>query len=208
MPPDGHLPANELALLKLWMDEGASWPEGTSLAGKPIGTSVEGTQTSSTPPWFQAIGYFHPAMVHFPIALMTIAAASVLMSYVLGDRYAQFAYTCLVLGFLFSIATAVMGWSFADSRGYGDWSKMLSANSSEEQRNIFFHRWLGSAIGVVGLLVVIAGWRARREDGSRPGHLWRAGTLLVAIMVMIVGHQGGELVYGDLLAKAWEQLSK
>jgi len=208
MPPDGSLPAHELAVLKLWMDEGADWPEGATVSAKA-------TEAASLPPagstaerWFRAVGYFHPAVVHFPIALLLIAAASVLLSYAAGQQYAQFAYTCVVLGFLFSIATAVMGWSFADSRGYPQWSTMLSSDATEEQSNIFFHRWLGSLAVVVGLFVVFAGWRARRSDGTRPGHLWRAGTLVLALLVAVVGHQGGELVYGDLLAKAVEQLSK
>lgn len=207
MPPDGPLPANELAVLKLWMDEGASWPEGATLSGAPVAPPTT-EAASSSPNWFRAIGYLHPAFVHFPIALLLMAAASAMTSYVLGDRYAQFAYSCLVLGFLFAIATAVMGWSFAEARGYGDWSKMITANATEDESNIFFHRWLGSATVLVGLIVVIAGWKARQPDGSRPGHIWRIGTLLLAMLVATVGHQGGELVYGDLLAKAMEQLSK
>jgi uncharacterized membrane protein len=207
MPPDGPLPTRELAVLKLWMDEGAVWPEGTTLSGAPVApASVE--STTSSPKWFRAIGYLHPAVVHFPIALLLMAAASAMTSYLLGDRYAQFAYSCLVLGFLFAIVTAVMGWSFAEARGYSDWSKMITSDATEDESNIFFHRWLGSAIVVVGLGVVIAGWRARKPDGTRPGHFWRIGTLVLALLVATVGHQGGELVYGDLFAKAIEQLSK
>ncbi|MCU0709916.1 MAG: hypothetical protein MUF23_16665 [Pirellula sp.] len=207
MPPDGPLPAHELAVLKLWMDEGASWPEGATLTGSPT-PSPAAESTASSPNWFRAIGYLHPAFVHFPIALLLMAAASAVTSYLLGDRYAQFAYSCLVLGFLFAIATAVMGWSFAEARGYSDWSKMITAKATEDESNIFFHRWLGLATVLVGLIVVVAGWKARQPDGTRPGHLWRIGTLLLAMLVATVGHQGGELVYGDLLAKAMEQLSK
>ncbi len=208
MPPDGPLPAHELALLRVWMDEGADWPEGAVVG---VRVPVEAAAIASLPAgqrWFRAIGFLHPAIVHFPISLLSLAAVSVLLSYGLGDRYAQFAYTCVVLGFFFSIATAVLGWSFAESRGYADWATMLPADASEERRTIFLHRWLGSAVAIVGLVVVVAGWRARTDDGSRPGHVWRIGTLLLALLVAMVGHQGGELVYGDLLGKALEQLSK
>lgn len=206
MPPDGPLPAGELAVLKLWMDEGAAWPEGTTLSDKPAEAAT--SESPAKPAWFRAIGYMHPAIVHFPIALMTIAALSVLASYVLGDRYAQFAFNCLVLGFLFSIATAVMGWSFAESRGYGDWTKMISTQSTEEESSLFLHRWVGSAVAIVGLVVVIAGWRNRKPDGTRPGHFWRIGTLVLAMLIGWVGHEGGELVYGDLFGKALSQFSK
>jgi uncharacterized membrane protein len=206
MPPDGPLPPGELAVLKLWMDEGAAWPEGTTLGDKPVETAA--IDASTKPAWFRAIGYIHPAIVHFPIALLIIAAVSVLASYVLGDRYAQFAFNCLVLGFLFSIATAVMGWSFAESRGYGDWTKMISTKSTDEEASIFLHRWVGSAVAIVGLIVVIAGWRNRQSDGTRPGHFWRIGTLVLAMLVGWVGHEGGELVYGDLIGKAMSHFSK
>jgi uncharacterized membrane protein len=207
MPPDGPLPAGELAVLKLWMDEGAAWPEGATLTDKP--PAVAATDASmSTPPWFRAIGYIHPAIVHFPIALLIIAAVSVLASYVLGGGYAQFAFNCLVLGFLFSIASAVMGWSFAESRGYGDWTKMISTKSTDEEASIFLHRWVGSSVAIVGLVVVIAGWRNRQPDGTRPGHFWRIGTLVLAVLVGWVGHEGGELVYGDLIGKAMSHFSK
>jgi uncharacterized membrane protein len=206
MPPDGPLPPGELAVLKLWMDEGAQWPEGATLSDNP--PEAGATDRSSKPAWFRAIGYIHPAIVHFPIALLIIAAVSVLASYVLGDRYAQFAFNCLVLGFLFSIATAVMGWSFAESRGYGDWTKMMSTKSTDEEASIFLHRWVGSSIAIVGLVVVIAGWRNRQSDGTRPGHFWRIGTLVLALLVGWVGHEGGELVYGDLIGKALSHFSK
>jgi len=206
MPPDAPLPAAELAILKTWMDEGASWPEGATLSDKP--SEVASTEPSNTPPWFRAIGYLHPAIVHFPIALLTIAALSVLVSYMFGERYTQFAFNCLVLGFLFSIASAVLGWSFAESRGYGDWSKMMSSSSSEDEASIFLHRWVGSAVAIVGVVVVIAGWRNGQSDGTRPGHFWRIGVLVLAVLVGWVGHEGGELVYGDLIGKAMSHFSK
>lgn len=207
MPPDGALPRQELAILKMWMDEGAVWPEGAKWAEDPAAVP-DTAVTSGSPKWFRALGYFHPAVVHFPIALLSVAAMGVLMSYILGDAYAQFAYRCLVLGFVFAILTAVMGWAFAEARGYGDWSRMITVDATEEQSNIFFHRWLGSAIAVVGLVAVVAGWRAKKGDGTRPGHFWRLCTLCLALLTGVVGHQGGELVYGDLFGKAWEQLSK
>jgi uncharacterized membrane protein len=207
MPPDGPLPTGELAILKLWMDEGADWPEGATLADKPTPVAVNEVANGS-PAWYRAIGYLHPAIVHFPIAFLIIAAGSVLLSYVLGDRYAQFAFNCLVLGFLFSIVTAVLGWSFAESRGYGDWTKMMSSNASEDEASIFLHRWIGSAVAIVGLVVVIAGWRNRQSDGTRPGHFWRMGVLVLAVLVGWVGHEGGELVYGDLIGKAISHFGK
>lgn len=209
MPPDGPLPRGELALIKLWLDEGAEWPEGMIVGSKgDATTAVEGGEMSLSKRIFRAIGYFHPAIVHFPIALISVAAASVVLSYLFGAGFARFAYVCLVIGAVFAVISAVMGWSFAETRGFSSWSQMITAQATEEQSNQFFHRWLGTVTAVLGLVVCIAGWRARQSDGSRPGHFWRLGTLILAMLVGMVGHQGGELVYGDIFGKALEQFSK
>jgi uncharacterized membrane protein len=209
MPPDGPLPRGELALIKLWLDEGAEWPEGMVVGSKGGATTVgEGGELSMSQRVFRAIGYFHPAIVHFPIALISVAAASVVLSYLFGAGFARFAYACLVIGAFFAVISAVMGWSFAETRGFSSWSQMITAQATEEESNQFFHRWLGTVTAVLGLVVCIAGWRSRQSDDSRPGHFWRLGTLILAMLVGIVGHQGGELVYGDIFGKALEQFSK
>ncbi|MBM3964030.1 MAG: hypothetical protein FJ308_03035 [Planctomycetes bacterium] len=207
MPPDGPLPKAELTLLKLWIEEGAVWPEGTQLKSVPI-VEDDNVSKTSVRRGYRAIGYFHPVVVHFPIALITVAAASVLLSYLLGQRFSSFGYACLVIGSLFAIVSAVMGWSFAEIRGFASWDTMLAANATEQQSNEFFHRWLGSATAIAGLIVCYLGSRAKQSDGSRPGHAWRIGTIVLALLVGAVGHQGGELVYGDIFAKAIEQFSK
>lgn len=207
MPPDGPLPKAELTLLKLWIEEGAVWPEGAQLKSVPIAEDDIASKTSVRR-GYRAIGYFHPAVVHFPIALITVAAASVLLSYFLGSRFSSFGYACLVIGSLFAVVSAVMGWSFAEIRGFASWDTMLAANATEQQSNEFFHRWLGSATAIAGLIVCYLGSRAKQSDGSRPGHAWRIGTIVLALLVGAVGHQGGELVYGDIFAKAIEQFSK
>ena len=207
MPPDGPLPRGELALLKLWIDEGADWPEGVHVGSKVV-KDVEVGERTTPQRVFRAIGYFHPAVVHFPIALISVAAVSVALSYLFGSGFARFGYYCLVIGALFAVLSAVMGWSFAETRGFTSWTQMLASQSTEEEGNQFFHRWLGTTTAFLGLIVCLLGWRARKPDGTRPGHAWRVGTLLLAILVAIVGHQGGELVYGDIFGKALEQLSK
>lgn len=208
MPPDGPLPRGELALLKLWLDEGAEWPEGMVVGSKADAAAGDLGALSTSQRVFRAIGYFHPAIVHFPIALISVAAASVVLSYLFGAGFARFAYACLVIGAIFAVISAVMGWSFAETRGFGNWSQMITAQATEEESNQFFHRWLGTVTAVLGLVVCIAGWRARQSDGSRPGHFWRIGTLILAMLVGMVGHQGGELVYGDIFGKALEQFAK
>ncbi|MCG8651175.1 MAG: hypothetical protein MI861_15160, partial [Pirellulales bacterium] len=78
MPPvsqGGPLSAGELALIRVWIEEGAAWPEGYQFpagddpqaAAEPA-TPNQAPQTLAERVWaFQ--GFFHPATVHFPIAL-------------------------------------------------------------------------------------------------------------------------------------------
>lgn len=205
MPPDGPLPMTDLALIKLWIDEGASWPEEVKIgdAGSvvPLGGSIPVRA-------YRAMGYLHPAVVHFPIALLSLSGACVALSFLFGQRFIPFAYACLVIGAIGAVVSAIMGWSFADIRGLADWTTMLSSNATEKESNEFFHRWLGTLTAVAAVLVAWFGHRARQQDGTRPGYFWKIGALVLALLVGIVGHQGGELVYGDIFAKARELFMK
>ena len=207
MPPDGPLPKAELALVKLWIEEGADWPEGVEFGdhNDKLPELPPGAIPSRV---FRAIGYFHPAVIHFPIALLSLAGLSLIASLVFGQGAVRFAYACLWLGALGAVVSAVMGWSFADIRGFSPWTTMIGREATEEQTNEFFHRWLGTFTAIASIIVAIMAFRDRKPDGTRPGKAWRIGTLILAVLVGIVGHQGGELVYGDIFAKAIEQFTK
>jgi uncharacterized membrane protein len=210
MPPDGPLKASELATFKLWIDEGAEWPMGTSLrsTNKEASPPQVGETSSLVTKWYRAIGYFHPAMVHFPIALFFMGGACAVLSYFLGARCQTTAFQCLVVAALTSVVTVVMGWSFADTQGYPAWNKMISHNATHDEANFFYHRWLGVLTVFIGLACVLLGLIARRYKSARLNHAWRIGAIALAALVGLVGHQGGELHYGDIFEKAMEQLRK
>ena len=210
MPPDGPLEPAELALLKLWIDEGAVWPVGATVGVHRTDPSPEALKVSlpMSTKIYRAIGYFHPAMIHFPIALFFVSGCCAFLSYFLGPKCSSTAFQCLVVAVLTSVVTVVMGWSFADTQGYPTWWKMLPVNPTHADENFFYHRWGGTSLPVLGLLVVLIGLLARRFKSVQLNHLWRVGTILLAGLVMLVGHQGGELKYGDIFDKAWEQLRK
>jgi len=200
MPPDGPLKAAELALIRLWIEEGAEWP----VADKPPTESA----TSFIRRVFLALGYFHPAMVHFPIALFVVGGFCSFLSYFLGARCQSTAFQCLVLAVLTSVMTVIMGWGFAEIKGYPAWNKMLSSNATHDEVNFFYHRWLGTLTALLGVVCVIAGLISRRNRSKSWNHGWRIGAILLAALVGLVGHQGGELVYGDIFEKAIERLLK
>ncbi len=213
MPPDGPLNASQLALLKVWMDEGADWPVGFSISGRGRDANDSVVQKANEivslgPKAFRAIGYFHPAMVHFPIAFYFAAGACAFLSYFLGPRCQSTAFQCVVLAAVTSILTALMGWSFAEIQGYPEWNKPLPANATHDQLNFFYHRWLGTLTAVLGTGCVFVALVARRNKSDKLNHAWRIGAMALAALVGLVGHQGGELVYGDIFDKAMQQFFK
>ena len=200
MPPDGPLKPSELALIQLWIEEGAEWPVKAQ--------SVRENGPSLLRRAYLALGYFHPAMVHFPIALFLVGGFFAFLSYFLGSRCQSTAFQCVVLAMLSSVVTVLMGWGFAESKGYPGWNKMLTSNATHEDINFFYHRWLGTLTALLGIACVIAGLISRRNKSKSWNHAWRIGAILLAALVGLVGHQGGELVYGDIFQKALERLIK
>ncbi|MCU0721981.1 MAG: hypothetical protein MUC83_19890 [Pirellula sp.] len=74
--------------------------------------------------------------------------------------------------------------------------------------NLFNHRWLGTGLLVIGAVVVFVSLLAARNKSTGLNHFWRAGAMVLALLVAMVGHQGGELVYGEIFDKAIEQFNK
>lgn len=199
MPPPSHggpLSPAELALVRVWIDEGAEWPETAT-----VGIVEEGA--SETPPapvaaprslvgrvWaFQ--GFFHPATVHFPIALLLVGGLFVVVGWfhpVLGDHVAL---TCLFLGALSAVIATAMGWSFATQQGYGGWAKV------DFQSTVFWHRWSGVIVTLLAVLTAFAALRAIGSNNTRLKALWKLGLLVCAALIGLVGHQGGDLTYGE-----------
>ena len=207
MPPDGPLAASELALLKVWIDEGADWPADASL----VATNAEPSETGSisfSSRLMRAIGYFHPAVVHFPIVLFTLSGVAAFLSYFLGTRCRSAAFQCLAMASVSSIVAVIMGWSFADLQGYPAWTNALTTNATENERSFFMHRWLGTSTAILGVVLVVLGLLERRYKSNALGQAWRLGSIGMMFLIGLVGHQGGELVYGDIFEKAYNQISK
>jgi uncharacterized membrane protein len=133
-------------------------------------------------PW---LGGFHPAAVHFPVALLTAAAMAELLRLVTGksafDAASRF---CIWFGALAAVGAAVLGW-FAGGFYLPDTSWLLMT-----------HRWLGTATAVCACLVLVLN-EAGRQEGCRRSRLWfQVCLLLVAVLVLVTGFFGGAMVFG------------
>lgn len=200
MPPEEDDDGNELAPLTdlevlaihTWIIQGASF-EGAAIKEKVAETRSIAYRS------FLFSGYFHPAIVHFPIALFTISAFFVVFCFrseVLAD---DAAYYLLLLGTLSSIVACVFGWAFAERSPVDLWDLSKGINR---------HRWVGIGTTVVAMISTFLGWRARNDVmGKRSNGMWKFGVVVSAAMIGLVGHQGGEEVYGEgFYDKAAEKL--
>lgn len=198
MPPTTHggpLSAAELALIRVWIDEGADWPE-DAVVGEVA--SQELAQESPAPVAPRSLlarlwvfqGYFHPAVVHFPIALLLVGGLFVVISWKYPAVGNQVAIVCLALGTLSSLVASAMGWAFAAQRGYGSWSRV------DMDSEVFWHRWSALLVTLVAVILSMIAIAAYKKSHSRLHAIWKVGLIGLAAMVGLVGHQGGVLTYG------------
>ncbi len=210
MPPTSHggpLSPGELALIRVWIEEGAVWPEGFELVAETQDDSEEAAapepeklapKTMGERIWvFQ--GYLHPATVHFPIAFFLLGAGFVVLGWKWPSVGTQIPLACLLLGALSAIAASAMGWAFAPEQGYGSgWSLF------DWEREINVHRMSGAIVAVLAAIVALIALVALWKDSESMTKYWKIGLLALAAMVGLVGHQGGELSYGtDFYPKAF-----
>jgi mono/diheme cytochrome c family protein/uncharacterized membrane protein len=131
------------------------------------------------------LGRFHPAAVHFPIALLTAAAVAELLRLITAqpafDAVSRF---CVWFGALGALGAGTLGW-FAGGFSLTDESWVLMT-----------HRWLGTGtVAWAGLVLVLSemSWRPDRR-GTRLG--FRATLFVGAALVLATGFFGGAVVNG------------
>lgn len=197
MPPRSHggpLIPSELAIIRLWIDEGADWPADAMLDGSgaplpAVNNLLAHKQGLASRVWsFQ--GFLHPATVHFPIALFVVGALFVVLGWKWPAVGTQIPLACLWIGTASAIAATLMGWSFSVEKGYGSWDRF------DLDSEIFWHRWTAVIVTVLACLLAVVAVFSVRQHSSRLTATWKVGLLLLAVLVGAVGHQGGELTYG------------
>lgn len=110
--------------------------------------------------WF---GHLHPALVHFPIAFFPAAWFTAIV----GRRRPAFSAPVqflVVAGGVFAPLAVIAGW--------------ITAADAEPSNILTYHRWLGTGVGIAGLLLGIWAWRRPWED--------RGAGMILALTVMTV----------------------
>lgn len=147
----------------------------------------------ATAPVVQLLGRLHVAVIHFPIALLAVAAlfefAGMQRARGAAADHAtnSAADACLALGALAAVVAAIFGWINA----------AVEPQSRSAAQALFIHRWLGVGVAVVACLTLVGARLGRFAISPWPRQIVRTGMLISAIGVLITGHFGGSLVHGD-----------
>jgi uncharacterized membrane protein len=133
------------------------------------------------------LGHFHPALVHFPVALLLVAAAVEVWSGIQGRASrSTIGRLLLVLGTLGALGAVASGLSLfhpEDFRG-----KALAA--------VRIHRLLG--FGTLSAAIVSLGVGGLGSAGPTGGRLrfYRILLVLTGLLAGLTGHYGGWVVFG------------
>jgi uncharacterized membrane protein len=131
------------------------------------------------------LGPLHVVVVHFPIALLIVAAIAEVWSAGRRNRTpSPSVHFCVLLGAAGAVAAAALGWLHARN-GYG----------AEMPHILMMHRWLGTATAVWATgTELLCEWDERRGVRS---YWFRASLFIAALLVGASGHLGGLLVHGE-----------
>lgn len=130
------------------------------------------------------VGRFHPLIVHFPIALVMVAAWAEGVALATHDsRWRAVAVINVRAGALFAFAAAIAGWRLAPTFGF------------ESSPLMQWHGSLGAAATILTAAAAVATFRT--AVGSVRGlRIYRIALASAAIAVAATGHLGGLLVWG------------
>ena len=139
-------------------------------------------------------GRMHPALIHFPIALIVFALVAEVVS--LFWKKPEIRWTALVVlvsAAVTAIPAALAGWTLSRD--------MLFSGRMAEIMTM--HIWAGTSVAVaVWPLVFLRKWLDKHPSrNGRIIYLAALGILVAAIA--LTGHLGGSLVYGPDFLPGW-----
>jgi len=132
------------------------------------------------------ISALHPALVHFPIALITF---SVICEVIGRFKQSPFARTVA----WWTMVAALIGGALTVVAGYYD---MWHANlTGETHALVHQHLAIGWALVVAVILLTFWRWRVRVNAIRHPGWGYLSAAVLVMALTFLQGWYGGEMAY-------------
>ncbi|OWK45330.1 hypothetical protein [Fimbriiglobus ruber] len=189
--PYGPLTPEQKDVVRAWIADGAPDASSTAPDTMPATLSesippiiLERTHLPSAERLFRWVGKFHLLLLHFPIALVLVAAFGEARAIWQRNPIPSEAVRyCLWLGAMAAIPTAILGWLFA-----------TAGNGAGSPQLLMAHRWLGTT-AAVWLVVTAVGAQRDAYFGTRSlgvRFLLAFGVLLT----MLTAHLGGLLDRG------------
>jgi uncharacterized membrane protein/mono/diheme cytochrome c family protein len=124
------------------------------------------------------IGKFHPLLVHLPIGFLVLLGLFELLALSSQKQHlTDTSRVVLVFTFPVTLASVICGWLLAGNGGY-------------EGANVFWHRWLGTALGLATLLLLGLHWAGMFR-------LYRWGLIGTLTLMVVASHFGGSLTHGS-----------
>lgn len=127
---------------------------------------------------FNFIGRLHPLIVHLPIGFLFLA---ILVEWAMGKSSStankRIVMFILVLGAVSAMVAIGCGW-------------LLALDGEYESTILSWHRWLGTAIGILAILAPITKYFSKTK-------LYRLTLVLIGLLLMGTGHYGGSLTHGS-----------
>jgi mono/diheme cytochrome c family protein len=185
----GPLTATEKALIHDWIAAGA--PSGASPGEEMVALPPSPAEEAPPSPSPEVrplawIGRWHILVIHFPIGLLTAAAAA--EAWCCRRRWREPwlpVRFCVAVGTAAAVCAATLGWLHAEFGGYGRSAPQLLTP----------HRWLGTTTAVWSLgVVLLSEWDARR---GRRSWAFRVALWIGAALVGATADFGGSLVHGE-----------
>jgi len=136
----------------------------------------------AVPAWLQVVGRMHPLVLHFPIVLILIYAAFILVmpkQYREADWFKDIAEVLVLSAALTAAVTAIMGLLLSREPGY-------------DKDAIAWHKYTGILTSLI--LLFIYYYRVWLEKHLS---LSRVLGLATAVIVIWAGHLGGDITHGE-----------
>lgn len=135
----------------------------------------------------------HPAIVHFPIALVVCAFVADVIAFRTGSTFWR------AVGFWSWLAAAVTA-ALAVVAGYYDMNR--AALGEEAESLVHLHLRIGWTLLVALVLLALWRWRIEARAARRPSALYLLAALLAVGLMAFQGWYGGEMVYSHGVAVA------
>lgn len=128
----------------------------------------------------------HPAIVHFPIALLSIAALFAVISlFVKKEFFKEAAFWNLLLGVIGSIAAVLTGLV----------EEQNLAHNEEVHKILLKHKFTGIIILILSFTLLTWVWVRKNKFGRKEYILWAVFLVLGTAMIFYQGTLGGRMVF-------------